>query len=91
MDSMFYQKSFPIDEINETVCRIRKNIVEKIYNNYYYQNCNCRQYSQRQCDSGGNLKVGECVKGRIDGLIEGYAAKASNDGKSMLVETPALD
>jgi radical SAM protein with 4Fe4S-binding SPASM domain len=89
------------DGINDAVCRIRRNIIEKIYGGYYYrnggQNCNRHRFSQCQCDcprpndSGGDSRFGECANGGIGGLIEDYVAKLPDKGDGMLVDTPALD
>ena len=94
------------DKVNDVVCQIRRNIIEKLVSGYYYQNqCN-HQNRQYQC----NNKIDECLyeddkhhfnelnmtNNELEKIKDAYTWKRSNTGYSwdcsnMKIEDNGLD
>jgi radical SAM protein with 4Fe4S-binding SPASM domain len=66
------------DKINDVVCEIRRNIIEKLITGYYFKNNN--QNSQTNCNS-------EC-NNTINNMIQDYVSKLPNLEKVAIIPTP---
>jgi radical SAM protein with 4Fe4S-binding SPASM domain len=80
------------DKVNDVVCQIRRNIIEKLASVYYYNNV--QNYNHSKHCGNYDLKVGECLPNKND-----YSWKqCSDDGtgwkwdcSNMKIENEGLD